>query len=111
MKTVLLQIILISIFTARWITPNTVQIVWMQDPDVTLMCLYRQPRDHQPVLVRCFAYPEPGNYGVMLGSQGPLDASYRAAAGDTYILRQTTAEGRSEARTTLQSVLYFPAFP
>lgn len=94
---------ILLLLSALWLGPDRALISWHQDTG--LHCLYRQPRNGATVLVRCF--DQPGSYGIQLGSTGPMDAAYRAAAGDVYWLR--LPNGTFE-HAPLKSVQYFPVW-
>jgi hypothetical protein len=50
------------------------------------------------VLIRCWVDAPPGPIVVALGSVGPLDAAYRPAAHDVYVLEQDGARQRAPLR-------------
>lgn len=94
------------LFTALWGGPSRAVISWSQPDNVAQTCLYRQPAQQTPILIRCFVAAPPGGHAVTLGDVGPLDASYRATAGDTFVLIQDGARQTAP----LRSVVYFPFF-
>ena len=85
--------------SALWARPGVAHLSWTGPG-----CLYRVPSNQTTILIAC--YPREGGYAIELGSDGPLDAAYRPAAGDMYVLWR--ADGRKE-QAPLRSVTYLPA--
>lgn len=91
-------------FTARWDGPGRATVAWSQPPNIHLTCLYRDPADASPILVRCWLWLPPGGYGVLLGSEAPVDGNLRPQGGDEYVL----THDEQVSRAPLRSVSYLP---
>lgn len=72
--------------TAHWQGAHIARIVWRQPSGVHLTCISRNA-----TLIRCWTDLPPETYIMLLGSAGPLDAAYRPAAGDVFVLEQDGA--------------------
>lgn len=93
-------------FSAHWQRPGVVALRWQQPAGVGHTCLYRQPRDQTPILMQCWSALPFGPVAFTRGDVGPMDASARPAAGDSYVLTMDGA--RSSAR--LESRALLPVF-
>jgi hypothetical protein len=90
MRRALLTILLILAFLlppdphlrAAWDTSTSATVSWTQ---TARACLYREPMTGARVFIGC--YEAPGDYHIQFGHVGPLDAAYRPAAGDMYVLQ------------------------
>ena len=91
---------LLALLSALWLGPDRALISWSQGSG--LHCLYRQPENAQPVLVRCFN--DIGSHGMYLYGG---DAAYHPHAGDVYVLLRS--DGTWE-KAALRSVSYFPVW-
>lgn len=87
--------------TAHWQGSHVARISWRQPASVQLTCLSRNS-----TLIQCWSDLPPGLSVVELGKTGPLDAAFRPAAGDVYVVQQDGAVWKAP----LRGVAYFPVW-
>lgn len=81
-------------FMARWQRPGVAVIRWTQS---TRACLHRVPETGPSVFLGCF--DAPGSYAITLGDRGPLDATARPMAHDTFLLWSAGGTRRAQLRS------------
>ncbi len=75
-------------FSATWQRPGVARLNWSQPANVHETCLIKAPAAGISVLIGCWYDLPAGDTGLTLGAQGPMDASFRPAAGDVFTLTQ-----------------------
>jgi hypothetical protein len=85
-------------FTAHWQRPNVARLAWSVAPGVHETCLIKQPSAGISVLIGCWYDLPVGPTGLTLGDAGPMDASFRPTAGDTFTLTMDGAASTAQLR-------------
>lgn len=108
MRLLILLLLLIqpAPFSATWQSPTSARLAWAQPAGVSETCIVRIPAAGVSVLIGCWYDLPAGATGLTMWDTGPVSASFKPQAYDTYAL---TFDSEEAARAALRGVVYVPA--